>query len=196
MQTWQAYNYMMLAETRDTNGVALWGTNLPTGTYAPMLCNKDVWAGIVALLDSGETNLVAGGTAVAALPVSLPPGFNSVSRLRRAWHRGLVRGFQSSAPGESGPGVRVCSGAKRWGSAPTATTAGHSPRVRPHRRRRRGQSLVHLQQRHGRIRAARRRPSMADPFGVYHSFSGASGDIPNPYPRGHTNAVRAGCCGQ
>ena len=31
MQTWKAYNYMMLAETRDTNGVALWGTNLPTG---------------------------------------------------------------------------------------------------------------------------------------------------------------------
>ena len=42
-----------------------------------MLCNKDVWAYIVALLDSGNAALNAAGSV--ALPVSLPPGFGSVS---------------------------------------------------------------------------------------------------------------------
>jgi hypothetical protein len=179
MQTWQAYNYMMLAETRDTNGVALWGTNLPTGTYAPMLCNKDVWAGIDALLDSGETNLVAGGTAVAALPVSLPPGFNSVSGSGAPGTSGSFAGFNRALRAKAGLEYAYAVARSAGGSAPTASTPG-TPLA---------SALTDADVAAkasfifdgGTVEYVQlTQAQYADPLGVYHSFSGASGDIPNP----------------
>src|SRR6185437_11031301 len=76
-QTMKALNFMMLAETHDSLGVSV--ASISTGgTTAPVLCNQDVWAYIVALLDSGNTALNTAGAI--PLPVALPPGFGSVSR--------------------------------------------------------------------------------------------------------------------
>lgn len=179
MQTWQAYNYMMLAETRDANGVALWGTNLPTGTLAPMLCNKDVWAGIVALLDSGETALLAGGAKVGPLPVVLPPGFNSVSGSGAPSAVGSFAGFNRALAAKAGLEYAYAVARSTAGSAPTATTPG-SPLASALTRADSAAKASFIFD-GGTAEYVQLTPAQyADPFGVYHSFSGASGDIPNP----------------
>ncbi|HWZ59278.1 MAG TPA: hypothetical protein VNW46_09900 [Gemmatimonadaceae bacterium] len=74
VQTMEAYNYMIVAEVYDTLGAAVQegGSGVP-----PALCNKDVWAYIVSLLDSANAQLnVAGATPP---PVILPTGFGAVS---------------------------------------------------------------------------------------------------------------------
>lgn len=76
-QTLKAMNFIWVAETHDTLGVPIYGITQPAASPAPILCNKDVWAYIVALLDSGHTQLMAApGNAV---PVILPAGFAVVS---------------------------------------------------------------------------------------------------------------------
>ena len=78
VQTMKALNFMYLAETRDTLGIPLYAIDQnPTD---PPYCNKDVWAYIVALLDSGFSQLNTAGSV--ALPINLPAGFGSVCRPR------------------------------------------------------------------------------------------------------------------
>ena len=75
VQTFEAYGYMLLAESHDTNGIAI----LPPGTLTsppPAICNKDAWAYIVALLDSANTQLVTAGAT--APPIALPTGMAGV----------------------------------------------------------------------------------------------------------------------
>jgi hypothetical protein len=76
-QTMQAYNYMLVAEAHDTLGLAILPATLTESQVAPAVCNKDAWAYIVALLDSGNTQLNAAGSVTP--PVKLPPGFVGVS---------------------------------------------------------------------------------------------------------------------
>ena len=95
-----------------------------------MLCNKDVWAGIVALLDSGETNLVAGRDAVAATAGFLPPGFNSVSRLGRLAPRATFAGSTERFGRRRSLEYAYAVARSAGGSAPTATNAGGSLGVR------------------------------------------------------------------
>ena len=76
VQTMKAWDFMMLAETRDTLGIPLYSVNAATPTDPPY-CNKDVWKYIVSLLDSGLTNLNTAGPG--GLPITLPPGFSAVS---------------------------------------------------------------------------------------------------------------------
>ena len=63
---------MLVAETRDTNGVPIFGFVAPTSSPAPILCIKDVWRGISAMLDSAEADLDAG--APGPLPIKLAAG--------------------------------------------------------------------------------------------------------------------------
>ena len=52
-------------ETRnDTNGVPIFGFAAPPATPAPILCIRDVWKGIAAMLDSAESDLDAGAPGV------------------------------------------------------------------------------------------------------------------------------------
>ena len=77
MKTFEAYNMMLVAETRDTNGVPVFGFALPPTTPAPILCVKDVWQSISAMLDTAEADLDAG--TPGPLPINLPPGFTAAS---------------------------------------------------------------------------------------------------------------------
>lgn len=61
VQTMIAYNYMLMAEAHDTLGGAIIGADIGSSP-SPGYCNKDMWAYIVALLDSGNTDLNTAGS--------------------------------------------------------------------------------------------------------------------------------------
>jgi hypothetical protein len=86
IETQKAATYMLIAETRDTNGVAIneVGMPVPSSNLAPILCNPSVWAQIVAMLDSAYDSLGVAG-ASTAFPFTFPPGFASVSGSAGAW---------------------------------------------------------------------------------------------------------------
>jgi len=68
-RTIQALEYIKAIETRDTLGVPIASG---TGALDPIRCKPAVLTYISALLDSAQTNLMAGGTA---FPFTLPSGF-------------------------------------------------------------------------------------------------------------------------
>ena len=175
MQTIKALNFMYLAETRDTIGIPLYaiGTNPTDGPY----CNKDVWAYIVALLDSGFTDLNTAGPI--ALPISLPQGFAAVGQTAApstapgafaAFNRALAakagleyayaaaRGTPGDAPTPTTPGTPLASALTRADSAMTASALYDPASITP--------PLAG--------------PFAVDAHGVYHTFSSISGDQQNP----------------
>lgn len=73
VQTLKAIDVYRILETRDSLGVAI-DVDRPLGAeLAPIVCKPKVLAYISALLDSGLTDLQAGGST---FPFKLPPGFN------------------------------------------------------------------------------------------------------------------------
>ena len=72
IQTMMAYDLIQLAATRDTFGLPIAVDVTPGGPAAPIADKATVYQHIVNLLDSGQTNLQAGG---AAFSFALPPGF-------------------------------------------------------------------------------------------------------------------------
>jgi hypothetical protein len=72
VRTLKAIDYYKALEYRDTVGVPV-DLNRPFGSdLAPLVCKTKVLSFISALLDSGYTDLLAGGPA---FPAVLPPGF-------------------------------------------------------------------------------------------------------------------------
>ena len=79
METLKAMYYMYIAQTRDTLGVPINEVGRPANLpAAPILCNRDVWAQIVSMLDSASDSLTVAG-ASATFPINMPPGFSLVS---------------------------------------------------------------------------------------------------------------------
>ncbi len=72
IQTMMAYDLIQLAATRDTFGLPIAVDVAPGGPPAPIADKATVYQHIFNLLDSGQTNLQAGG---AAFSFALPPGF-------------------------------------------------------------------------------------------------------------------------
>jgi starch-binding outer membrane protein, SusD/RagB family len=176
MKTFEAYNMMLVAQTRDTNGVPIYGWATPPATPAPILCIKDVWKGIAAMLDSGEAFLDAG--TPGPLPVSLPPGFGAVSAAGHSGTAGTFAGFNRALAAYAKlqyayATTRVPGG----GAAATATTAG-APLMSALLA---ADSAVHATFLYSPTTLA---PPTAgdfsDPLGVYHNFSSTSGDLDNP----------------
>jgi starch-binding outer membrane protein, SusD/RagB family len=182
VQTWKAYNFMLLAETRDTNGVPVAGITLPQGQLAPILCTKDVWAYITALLDSGEADLDAGapaGGATGPLPVTLPPGFSDASLAGPSGTVGSFAGFNRALKAKAGLEYAYAVSRSPGGSPATATTPG-SPLAAALTSADSAAkaSFIFNGGTVGYVQSTA--TDYADPLAVYHSFSGASGDVPNP----------------
>lgn len=72
-QTIKALEYMRLRETRDTLGAVIQSGTATLQDLDPFSCKGDVLAYISAVLDSGAANLKAAG---AAFPFTLPSGFD------------------------------------------------------------------------------------------------------------------------
>ncbi len=187
-QTWKAYNYMLLAETRDSNGVPVYGVDMAPGGVAPILCNKDVWAYITALLDSGEADLVAGSpkTGTGPLPVSLPPGFNAASLAGPPGTPGTFAGFNRALQAKAELEYAYAVARSPGGTPPSSTNPQGAPLVSALQAADvaakasfifNGGTVEYVQ-----LAAT----DYGDPLGVYHSYSGASGDQPNPVFTGLT----------
>ena len=93
METLKAMYYMYVAQTRDTLGVPI--NQVGRSALAPILCNKDVWAQIVAMLDSASDSLTVAG-ASATFPFNMPPGFSLVSANAGSFI-GLTRALRGKA---------------------------------------------------------------------------------------------------
>jgi starch-binding outer membrane protein, SusD/RagB family len=168
-QTLKAFQFMLVAETHDTLGVPIGGITAPATSPAPILCNKDVWAYITALLDSGDVALTAAGGN--ALPVALPAGFNAVSSTATtfdAFNRALAgKAYLEFAYSTGRPTDTVSVGTPNAGAlakadAAIAASALYNPAALAPPIA--GQPVI-----------------SADPNGVYINFSGAAGDVQNPF---------------
>jgi hypothetical protein len=186
MKTFEAYNMMLVAETRDTNGVPIAGFAAPPSSPAPILCLKDVWQGIAAMLDSAEADLDAG--APGPLPVTLPPGFAAANAAGPSGTPGTFAGFNRALAAYAK--LQYAYGVSRspGGSPATVSTPG-SPLVSALTS---ADSAIHATFLYNP--AALTPPTagdFSDPLAVYHNFSAASGDLDNPitFAVGQTTTV-------
>jgi starch-binding outer membrane protein, SusD/RagB family len=180
MKTFEAYNMMLVAETRDTNGVPIAGFVAPTSTPAPILCIKDVWGGIAAMLDSGEADLDAGAPAGGLngpLPVKLPIGFAAADSAGASGTVGTFAGFNRALAAYAKLQQAYAVARSPGGTPPTPTTPG-SPLASALTS---ADAAIHATFLFNP--AALGPPTsgdFADPLAVYHSYSSASGDQVNP----------------
>jgi hypothetical protein len=174
VQTIKALNFMMVAETRDTLGIPLYAVD--ANPIDPPYCNQDVWAYIVSLLDSGLTNLNAAGAI--PLPVILPPGFASVGQTASpSTAAGSFASFNRALAGKAGLELAYAIARSTAGGSPTVTLPGSPDQP----------TLLHadsqLVQSALYDLSAIAPPPVGDfpltTTGVYHTFSGQSGDLQN-----------------
>lgn len=171
VQTIKALNYMYLAEQRDTSGVPIGGDKLnDLGSPAPILCNKNVWKAIVAILDSA--NVALNVDPSDPLAITLPAGFSAVSATAGAFSA-LNRALAGKANLELAYAIARSSA----GSAPTPNFAGTPDQAALLR----ADSAIAASALYqpGSIAPPASGP-FADPLAVYHTFSATSGDIVNP----------------
>jgi len=177
LQTISALSFMYAAETRDTLGVPIAGVssgnpNVP----APILCTRDAWQYIVTLLDSGFNNLNVDTSA--GLPTALVPGMASVSqRASPSTVAGSFASFNRALAAKAGLELAYAIARSPGGTPPTPASSG-SPDLGALTR---ADSALHASALYNTTALA---PPAAGDFAealaVYHSFSGASGDIASP----------------
>jgi hypothetical protein len=178
METIKALDYMYLAESHDTNGVPMNSVGGPlTGQLAPILCNRDTWRQIVAILDTAMADLnAAGASAALGIPHSsftslqMPPGFAALGSTAGTFS-GLTLALRGRARIEYAYGIARGPG----GTAPTATAAG-TPDVNQL-----DSAIADITA--SSLYTASLSPTeaiAANDVGVFHSFSSAAGDIANP----------------
>jgi starch-binding outer membrane protein, SusD/RagB family len=176
MQTMKAYNFMVPLESRDTGGIALAGIDLPASQLAPLLCAKDAWAGIVAILDSGEVALDA--ATPGPLPVTLPNGFAAVNGAGPSGTAGSFGAFNRALRAKAGLEYAYAVARSSSGTAPTPATPGTLNAALLTS----ADSAAHASFlfNPGAIAVQTTATAYSDPLAVYHNFSGTSGDAPNP----------------
>jgi hypothetical protein len=127
VETMKALDYMFVAVTHDTNGVAMNSPGQPyTGTLAPILCARDSWKEILAMLDSAKTDLDAAGAATTFgwpntqfASLVMPPGFAAVSA-----NAGTFESFTLALRARARIEYAYAIARGPGGNAPTATTPG------------------------------------------------------------------------
>jgi starch-binding outer membrane protein, SusD/RagB family len=177
VQTMKALQFMMLAETRDTLGVSPYSIDVSGTTPSPVFCNKDVWRYIVALLDSANASLTTAGSN--PLPVTLPPGFSSVSMTAApSTTTGAFAAFNRALASKAGLELAYAIARNAAGTAPTPTSSG-TPDASALTR---ADSAAHASAlfNPGALTTPQSGGFTDDAFGVYHSWSAQSGDQLNP----------------
>jgi hypothetical protein len=174
VQTIKALNFMMIAETHDTLGIPLYAVDA-NPVDAPY-CNKDVWAYIVSLLDSGFADLNIAGSI--SLPVQLPLGFASVGQAAApSTAPGAFAAFNRALAGKAGLEYAYAIARSAPGTHPTLNSMG-SPDG-PALNRADSALTASALYNPGVITTPVAGSFVLDPNGVYHTFSGQSGDQQN-----------------
>lgn len=178
METWKALNYMYVLLAHDTVGIAIDNVGGPiSGTLAPIVCARDAWRAIIAILDTAQADFTAAGpNTVMGVPGSVfpalqvPPGFNAIGNTPGGWMnfvlalRGRAR-VELAYAVANGPG----------GTRPTPTSAG-------------APDVTQLDSAITDITASNLySPTLGageavnvNDAGVFHSFSSAANDLSNP----------------
>jgi len=174
VQTVKAINFMMIAETRDSLGIPLYAVDgNPTD---PPYCNKDVWGYIVALLDSGFADLNTAGPI--PLPIKVPGGFASVgSTAAPSTAAGAFAALNRALAAKAGLEYAYAIARNAAGTHPTPAAAGN-PDVGALTRADSALTASALYDL-AAIAPPAAGPFALDPHGVYHTFSGQSGDLAN-----------------
>jgi hypothetical protein len=176
IQTHKAFDYMYVALAHDTNGVAMGNPGGSfTGTLAPIVCARNSWAEIVAMLDTAKAELDAAGAGTSLalgsdFTLQMPPGYGALGSTAGGFQaltlalRGRAR-IEYAYAIARGPG----------GTAPTATTPGAPDQAQL------DSAITDIKA------SALYSPTLtgseaiaANDNGVFMSFSGASGDVANP----------------
>ncbi len=174
VQTAKAMEFMFLAETRDTLGIPLYAVD--GNPASPPYCNKDVWQYILALLDSGLTDLNTAGTI--PLPVTLPPGFAAVSsQAAPSTALGSFASLNRALAGKAGLEYAYAYARNTVGTHPTPTSAG-SPYVPALQAANTALAASALYD-PSVIAPPVAGPFQPNPYMVYYNFSGSSGDKQN-----------------
>jgi hypothetical protein len=174
VQTLEALNYMYIAEIHDSLGAAILGT---AGGLPPAYCNKDIWAYIVALLDSANAQLnVAGGLQP---PIVFPNGFSAVSKTSGpSTTLNSFASFNRALAGKAGLELAYAIARTSAGSSPTPSTPG-SPDVTALTR---ADSAITA----SALYAPNSLPQnptagwITDNFSVFNDYTASSGDQVNP----------------
>lgn len=94
METWKALEYMYILLAHDTVGIAINNVGGPiSGSgLAPIVCARDAWRAIIAMLDTAEADFtVAGPSTVLGVPGSafsalqVPPGLGAIGNTAGGW---------------------------------------------------------------------------------------------------------------
>jgi hypothetical protein len=175
--TIEAYAYMNAEATKDTLGLPYNGPLADVNTPAPILCSRDAWKAIVALLDSGLTQLNVDPSP--GLPLPLPSGFSAVSaQASPSTTAGSFAAFNRALAAKANLELAYAIARSPGGTPPTPTTTGSPDAAALNR----ADSALHASALYnpGALQA----PTAGDfseALAVYQNFSGASGDIANPY---------------
>jgi hypothetical protein len=177
LETTKALDYMYIALSHDTNGVAVNAVGMPTSSPAPILCAKDTWKQIVAMLDSATADFdAAGAGTVLGFPdgsftLALPPGYAALGNTAGGYEA-LTLALRGRARIEYAYAIaRQAGGA----SVPTVASAGSPDQAQL------DSAITDIKA--SSLYSASLSTAAANPandLGVFHSFSGASGDVPNP----------------
>jgi hypothetical protein len=175
--TIEAYAYMNAELTKDTLGLPYNGPLGNVNTPAPILCARDAWKAIVALLDSGETQLNVDPSA--GLPTPLPPGFAAVSaQASPSTTAGSFAAFNRALAAKANLELAYAIARSPGGTPPTPTTTGSPDAAALNR----ADSALHASALYNPGALAAAKPGdFTDALAVYQNFSGASGDIANPW---------------
>ncbi len=172
-QTLEAINLMLVAETRDTLGIPIYPSGASPG---PVYCNKDVWARIVALLDTANASLDAAGPI--PLPIRVPAGFAAVGATAGpSTTAGSFASLNRALAGKAGVELAYAIARNSPATHPTPTTPG-SPDVNALTRA--DSAIAASALFNPGALAPASQGNFTDPNGVYWDFSSQSGDLVNP----------------
>ncbi len=179
METWKAVNYMYVLLSHDTVGIAIDNVGGPTsgGNLAPIVCARDAWRAIIAMLDTAQVQFTAAGpntvmgmpgSAFAALQV--PPGFAAIGNTAGGWMN-----FVLALRGRSRVELAYAVANGPGGTRPTPTSAG-APDMNQL-----DSAIIDItaSSLYSPTLTAAEAVNFND-IGVFHSYSSAANDLPNP----------------
>ncbi|HXB27331.1 MAG TPA: hypothetical protein VNV25_21555 [Gemmatimonadaceae bacterium] len=175
--TIEAYAYMNAEMNKDTLGLPYNGPLGNVNTPAPILCARDAWKAIVGLLDSAETQLNVDQSA--GLPMPLPAGFSAVSaQASPSTTPGSFAAFNRALAARANLELAYAIARSPGGTPPTPTTTGSPDAAALNR----ADSALHASALYSPGSLAPPLPGdFTEALAVYQNFSGASGDIANPW---------------